>query len=186
MDSTGQFASVLRQAASSSSFLAVAHTLVFTVTPVNTGESGDFSASATASTLVISILLCWHRKYSHCTICQGHHRQFKSRRTRVVPTCGSRKVTDYAVVLELSATERTFSIHFAVALILGIVFTKNSHYTHDKLRVALASAHGCCQFFSYFRRSKDSVLTCSENNKTYISMLDDRGEQCLNLRRMWV
>lgn len=58
MDSTGQFASVLLQAPSSNSFLAVAQTLVLIVTPVSTGESAGFSASATASTLLSSILLC--------------------------------------------------------------------------------------------------------------------------------
>jgi len=26
----------------------------------------------------------------------------------------------------------------------------------------------------------------SESNKTYISMPDNRGERCLDLRRMWV
>ena len=58
MDSTGQFASVLLQDASNSSFLAFAETVVLMVTPLSMGESGGFSASATASTLTSSILLC--------------------------------------------------------------------------------------------------------------------------------
>jgi hypothetical protein len=48
----------------------------------------------------------------------------------------------------LSATERTFSIHLAVALTFGIVFTEDSHYTHDKLRVAISplTRLKCCQW----------------------------------------
>src|SRR5208337_2806703 len=63
------------------------------------------------------------------------------------PPAGAERSQTTLCVLELSATDRTFSIHFAVALIFGIAFTENSNYTHDKLRVAQvgAGAHGCCQ-----------------------------------------
>jgi hypothetical protein len=59
-----------------------------------------------------------------------------------------------------------------------------SHNT-SKPRV-LVVAKMAKNVFILILRSKDNARTCSENNKTYISMLDDRGEQCLNLRRMWV
>ena len=58
MDNTGHMASVLLQAASSSCFLAFAETLILIFTPVSLDESGGFSASATASSLLSSILLC--------------------------------------------------------------------------------------------------------------------------------
>jgi hypothetical protein len=73
MDNTGQFASVLLQAPSSSSFLAVAQTLVLIVTPVSIGESTGFSASATASILEFDLALFANiSKYRHGAICQGH------------------------------------------------------------------------------------------------------------------
>ena len=57
MDITGQFASVLLQAPSSSACLAFAETLTFIVTPVITGEVGSFSASTVTLTLFSSMLL---------------------------------------------------------------------------------------------------------------------------------
>ncbi len=48
----GQFASVLLQAASRSSFLALEETFTFIVTPLTIGESGDLSASTVTSTLL--------------------------------------------------------------------------------------------------------------------------------------
>lgn len=121
IDSTGQFASVLRQAPSSNSFLAVAHTLVFTVTPVNTGESGDFSASATVSTFVSSILLCLQTSANMVTAQSAKAITASSRAVGPVsfPPAEVERSQTTLCVLELSATDRTFSIHLAVALIFG-------------------------------------------------------------------
>jgi hypothetical protein len=69
IDSTGQFASVLLQAPSKSSFLAVAQTLVLIVTPASIGESAGFSASTVVSTLTSSIL----NEYAHFSFLLFHH-----------------------------------------------------------------------------------------------------------------
>jgi hypothetical protein len=138
MDSTGQFASVLRQAASNSSFLAAAHTLVFTVTPVNTGESGDFSASATASTLMSSILLCLQTSANIVTAQSAKAIIANSLAVGPVsfPPAAVERSQTTLCVLELSTTDRTFSIHLAVALNFGIFFTEENSYAGDKLKVA--------------------------------------------------
>ena len=60
MDITGQFASVLRQAASNSSFLAVEEAFTFIVTPLMMGESGDLSASTVTSAILSLMLLFLH------------------------------------------------------------------------------------------------------------------------------
>jgi hypothetical protein len=141
-DSTGQFASVLRQALSRSSFLALAHTLVFTVTPVNAGESGDFSASATASTLVSSILLCLHTSAKIVTAQSAKAITANSRAVGPVsfPPTGVERSQTTLCVLELSATDRTFSIHLAVALIFGIVSPETSFiFRHIKNYASRAS-----------------------------------------------
>lgn len=123
MDNTGQFASVLLHAASISSFLAFAVTVVLIVAPINLGESGGFSASATVSTLTISILLCLHTSAKIVTAQSA--KAIIANSTAVgpvsVPPAAVERSQTTLCVLELSTTERTFPIHFAVALYLGIV-----------------------------------------------------------------
>ena len=127
IDSTGQFASVLRQAASSSSFLAFAHTLVLTVTPNNNGESGDFSASATASSLTSSILLCLQTSAKIVTAQSANAIIANSIAVGPVsfPPAGVDRSQTTLCVLELSTTVRTLSSHLAVVLYFGTFFTKN-------------------------------------------------------------
>ncbi len=128
METTGQFASVLLHAASSSCFLAFAETLTLMFMPFSLGESGGFSASATTSSWVSLILLCLQTSANIVAAQSAIAIIANSKAVGPVssPPFGGGRSHTIVCALELSTTVRTFSIHLAVAFIIGISFHRES------------------------------------------------------------
>lgn len=121
---TGQLASVLRQAASISSFLAFAATLTLIVTLSRSGELSGFSASVTTSMLSTSMLLCFATLAKMVTA-QSERAMIASSSAvgpESFPPWATGKSHTMLWVRELSTVERTFSSSLALDVIFPIVF----------------------------------------------------------------
>ena len=124
INSTGQFASVLLQAASSSSFLASEEALTFIVTPLIIGESGDLSASTVTSTILSLMLLFLQTSAKIVTPQSANAIKLSSSAVgpQSVPPAAVERSHSTLWFLWLSTFERTFSTHVAFAFIFGISF----------------------------------------------------------------
>jgi len=124
---TGHLASVRRQIASISCFLALAATFTLSFTPFKIGESAGFSAYATTSSFLIAILLCLATS-AKIVAAQSESAIIASSSAVgpvSFPPLTAGKSQTMVCVLELSTSVRTFSTSLAVDLCLGITSHTN-------------------------------------------------------------
>lgn len=132
IDSTGQFASVLLQAASKSSFLVFDETLTFMLTPVMIGESGDFSASAKCFYLYASKMLALN----------------------VAPILNARQSMTSRLSVQFSLASLRNSSLFSFALELNL---HRSWVIKDYLHRTVCFSASPCSFYELFSGFRNSV-----------------------------
>ena len=139
IETTGQFASVLLQTASSFCFLSFEATVTFRFTPVNLGESAGLSASATTSILVI-LTLDFLATSANIVTAQSASAIIESSSAEgpvLSPPFAVPRSSTMLCPRLLSAIDWTFSTSFAFTLIFGIFHQRVCYIIFSRFKVTV-------------------------------------------------